>query len=133
MKKTKKMKETKKLPTTINVHFPEEKVKEYLKKFAITSLGKAEERQIQSVFLQAIRDFLSGNLCLDEFSSISNLLWWEGGVMPKREKTNKEFYNMLQLVGELSFYIRGGTKEVRKSALWVLNLVFDYYEKYSKK
>jgi hypothetical protein len=117
----------------IKVPLPKDKIKKYLESFRITSPSEAEESQLQALFIKTIDDFIKGELCLDEFSSISNYLWWEGGIMPKREKTNKEFYDTLQLAGELSFYVRGKSNEVRESALWVLNRVFDYYERYSKK
>jgi hypothetical protein len=115
--------------SSIKVSLPKKKVEKYLKFFNLSSIKKAKENQLKDLFIKIIDDFLTGYLSLDEFSSISNYLWWKGVVMSGKGKVNKEFYNLLQMAGELSFYIRGKTKKVRKTALRILDLVFDYYSK----
>jgi len=118
--------------SSIKISFPKKKVEKYLKFFNLSSIKKAKENQLKDLFIKIIDDFLTGYLSLDEFSSISNYLWWKGVVMSRKGKVNKEFYNLLQMAGELSFYIRGKTKEVRKTALRILDLVFDYYSKFKQ-
>ena len=123
------MSKTKRNESSIKTPLPKKRrVENYLHSFKISSVREAKVSQLKNLFLKTIDDFLTGNLSLDEFSVISNYLWWEGIDMSKKEKVDKEFYNLLQMAGELSFYIRGKTKEVRNSALRVLDLVFDYYK-----
>ncbi len=116
---------------SIKVPLPKKKVEKYLHTLRLSSVREAGESKLKALFLKTIDDFLTGDLSLDEFSAISNYLWWESGVVLGKEKSSKEFYSLLQMSGELSFYIRGRTKEVRKSALRVLDLIFDYYGKCS--
>lgn len=117
----------------IGVLFPKKKFKEYLERFKIQSLKKAEKSVLEKLFIRIVEDFMKGKIGFDEFSSISNYLWWHGGVMARKEHEDKEFYNILQQAGELSFYIRSESEDVRRLSLSVLNQILGYYKKSSKK
>lgn len=83
---------------------------------------------MEKIFRQAIADFKTGRLSLDEFSIISNRLWWEKGIKRDKEKFKTELYETLHLAGELSFYVRASSREARELFTSFLNKVLEFGE-----
>ncbi len=113
----------------IRISYPAQKEQHYLKRFNLSSFRAANYKIARQLFAAFREDYLIGELLFDEFSALANRLWWESGVMARNQKRHPEFYKLLQLVGELSFYARAKTAATRKLIPSVLNRALTSYKK----
>ena len=109
---------------TIEIEFPVEKAKKYLKKLNLSSSDQLTIPQKRKVFIWAIKDFKVGILALDELSEIATDLLGELPI------TNPgDFADALYSASELNFYVRRIKNEKDVGFVTFMSDVMDYYDK----
>lgn len=112
----------------IEIPFPKERVKKYLRKLKTSSWKNITIEQKEKIFLWAIADFKKGNLALDELSDIAGNMW---SSLPSDR--SGDLADALYKCGEFNFYVRHITKKNPGNFVWFMSDVMDFYKKRNTK
>lgn len=117
----------------INIPFPTKKCKKLLAICLLNEKSKLGPHQMSQIFVNAVYQFLLGNLSQDELSVISNKLWSD--IKGPSEKLFGTLGSALYAASEMSFYIRRIYDPKNKHKFgsferWMVD-VMEYYEMHS--
>ena len=87
----------------IKVAFLEKKLNKYLKQVGVDAVEKTSIEQKEKILLKIQKDFLNGEISMDDFSVICNALWSD---LKGPEKTSTNLANALYAGAELVYYQR---------------------------
>jgi len=106
----------------ISIVFPKNKFQRLLQMVGVEKTEDLTPDQIRSVFIQSVRDFLTGENSSDDVSEIAAVLLTFLREHTK-ETDHKEIKDVLDTASEMSFYIRHKDHEIFPS---LLKVVIDY-------
>jgi hypothetical protein len=109
----------------IHIPFPNEKYNRYLQKIGVAYEKQPTPTQVKELLITIISDFLSGDLSLDEFSSICGSLWSD----LNHEEKFTEFGQFLMGISDLRYYVRHPTNNAVEE---IIIRVINYYDKNKK-